>query len=178
MPRKSGVYGWYFDETPPGVPTDGCHSTDAGQLLYVGIAPREPAANGASPSRQTLRNRLRNHCRGNASSSTLRLTLGCLLAERLDLGLRRVGNSARLTFVEGEHVLSAWMADHARVAWMEHEEPWLLELELIKNLVLPLNLKDNSHGPFRAALRAARAAQREIARTLPVVPGPGGTVAG
>lgn len=178
VPRKSGVYGWYFDEEPPGVPTDGCHSTDAGWLLYVGIAPREPAANGAQPSRQTLWNRLRNHYRGNASSSTLRLTLGCLLAERLDLGLRRVGNTARLTFVAGEHVLSDWMADRARVVWMEHEEPWRLELELISSLVLPLNLKDNSHGSFRPALRAARSAQREKARNLPVVPSPGGTVAG
>jgi hypothetical protein len=178
VPRKSGVYAWYFDEEPPGVPTDGCHSTDAGRLLYVGIAPREPAANGAPPSRQTLWNRLRNHYRGNASSSTLRLTLGCLLAEHLDLSLRRVGNTARLTFVAGEHVLSDWMADHARVVWMEHEEPWRLELELINNLVLPLNLKDNSHGSFRPALRAARAAQREKARILPVVPSPRGTVAG
>jgi hypothetical protein len=34
---------------------------------------------------------IRYHYTGNASGSTLRLTLGCLLAERLGIQLRRVG---------------------------------------------------------------------------------------
>ena len=44
-----------------------------------------------------LRKRLRGHLRGNASGSTLRLTLGCLLADQLRLKLRPVGASKRLT---------------------------------------------------------------------------------
>ena len=45
----------------------------------------------AAPSRQTLRSRLRDHVAGNAFSSTLRLTLGCLLADRLGITLQQVG---------------------------------------------------------------------------------------
>jgi hypothetical protein len=28
VPREPGVYAWYFDEIPDGVPTDGCHRVD------------------------------------------------------------------------------------------------------------------------------------------------------
>src|SRR4051812_39064797 len=38
VPRAAGIYAWYFDEIPPGVPTTGCHVAPHGQvLLYVGI---------------------------------------------------------------------------------------------------------------------------------------------
>jgi hypothetical protein len=70
------VYAWYFDVVPPGVPTERRHTTDAGALLYVGIAPKQPPANGRPASRQSLRTRVRYHYRGNAAGSTLRLTLG------------------------------------------------------------------------------------------------------
>jgi len=45
------------------------------------------------------------------------LTLGCLLSEELDIELRRVGSGKRMTFAEGEGVLSQWMADNAFVCW-------------------------------------------------------------
>jgi hypothetical protein len=77
----AGVYAWYFDRVPPGVPVDGCHIVDNAHLLYVGISPKADPANGGAPSRQTVRRRLRQHFRGNAKGSTLRLTLGCLLAD-------------------------------------------------------------------------------------------------
>lgn len=80
VPRASGIYAWYFDEVPPGVDIRGCHSVSGGVMLYVGIAPKEPARNGTLPSTQTLWNRVRYHYRGNAYGSTLRLTLGCHLA--------------------------------------------------------------------------------------------------
>jgi hypothetical protein len=57
--------------------------------------------------------RIRYHYSGNAAGSTLRLNLGCLLAERLGIQLRRVGSGQRLTFAAGEARLSAWMADNA-----------------------------------------------------------------
>src|SRR5215468_407618 len=76
VPRDPGVYGWYFDEIPPAVPTDGCHRVADLTLLYVGIAPKKP---GAQASLRTLHSRLTDHCNGNAEGSTLRLTLWCLL---------------------------------------------------------------------------------------------------
>ena len=56
---------------------------------------------GDLSSQQTLRQRLRTHYAGNAEGSTLRKTLGCLLAEELGIQLRRVGSGNRKTFVGG-----------------------------------------------------------------------------
>ncbi|MGB8938941.1 MAG: hypothetical protein WCD21_01675 [Streptomyces sp.] len=134
----------------------------AGRLLYVGIAPRY-MANRAST--QNLRTRVRYHYRGNAAGSTLRLTLGCLLG----LELRRVGSGKRMTFGRtGEATLSAWMAENARVCWIEHAEPWTVESELISRLDLPLNLDQNRHNSFHGRLKDVRAQARQRARALPI----------
>jgi hypothetical protein len=168
VPAVAGVYAWYFDRVPPGVPTNGCHLAHGATLLYVGISPKAPPAKG-TPSRQTVRHRIRYHYRGNAEGSTLRLTLGCLLAEELGIGLRRVGSGRRMTFgPDGESRLTAWMADHACVVWTVTDRPWELERQLIRSLVLPLNLDQNQHSPFHQRLSEIRAAQRTRARALPI----------
>ncbi|RYC05745.1 hypothetical protein EUA94_17755 [Nocardioides zhouii] len=164
-----GVYAWYFDEVPAVVPTDGCVRHDGHTLLYVGISPGKPPANGRGPSRQTVRSRLRYHYRGNAYGSTLRLTLGSLLADDLGIELRLVGSGTRLTFASGEAELSRWMGRHAHVCWLETPEPWLLEHDMLQHNVLPLNLDQNGHSPFRQTLSAIRGAQRARARSLPVI---------
>jgi hypothetical protein len=85
VPKSAGVYAWYFDEIPPGVPTAECHRSAEGQvLLYVGIGPKE-AKGARTPGTRTLHDRLRDHLVGNAEGSTLRLTLGCLLADHLGI---------------------------------------------------------------------------------------------
>lgn len=164
-PRRSGVYGWYFDAPPPGVPTAGCVQSGRWWLLYVGIAPKAPPTNGKPPSRATLRSRLRQHFGGTAGGSTLRFTLGCLLSNELGLNLAAAGTSGRGIFTaEREAELSRWMARHARVCWVEHPAPWLLEHELLGRLTLPLNLHGNEGSAFRAELSACRAAARAQAR--------------
>jgi len=138
-------------------------------LLYAGLAPKAPPKNGSPPSSQSLRSRFRHHLRGNAAGSTLRLTLGCLLAERLGIELRRTGSGKRLTFGRaGESALSAWMDENAFVCWTLCEQPWILEAEVIRSVNLPLNLDQNRHHAFWSVLRACRAAARARARTLPV----------
>lgn len=87
VPKSSGVYAWYLREVPRGVPSADCIQSNGLTLLYVGIAPRPPAKNGRSSTR-TLRSRLRQHYALNAAGSTLRLTLGCLLAQQLEGGGR------------------------------------------------------------------------------------------
>ena len=169
VPAVPGVYAWYFDSAPPGVTTDDCVRGDAGHLLYVGISPKAPSRDGLKQSRQTLRTRVRYHYRGNAAGSTLRLTLGSLLADEIGIGLRRVGSGSRLTFSDGEAVLSQWMSDHARVCWVETPAPWLVESMLIRSVRLPLNLDQNKHSGFHEQLRLARARQRELARGQEVV---------
>lgn len=164
VPAESGVYAWYFDVLPPGLPADGVLRAEFGYLLYVGIAPRAPRRTDGRPSVQNLRKRIRNHFRGNASGSTLRKSLGALLSSELGIKLQSVGRSERLTFGDGEAVLSAWMEEHARVCWFVDAEPWLIEEELIAGLVLPLNLSGNRHGSFYAELSQARDVQRRAAR--------------
>ncbi|GID91673.1 hypothetical protein Adi01nite_10850 [Amorphoplanes digitatis] len=170
VPAAAGVYAWYFAPPPTSVPIDGCHTVDGWTLLYVGISPKAPPSNGTQPSRQTIRKRIRYHYRGNAYGSTLRLTLGCLLATELDIQLRRVGSGTRMTFGPmGERRLTDWMAGHARVAWVTTAEPWTAEATMIKQRVLPLNLDQNRHCAFHQHLSAARADQRAGARSLPVL---------
>ena len=72
VPAAPGVYAWYFKRAPPHVPTECCVASDGKVLLYVGISPKAPPANGRPASRQNLRTRLRYHMRGNAEGSTLR----------------------------------------------------------------------------------------------------------
>jgi hypothetical protein len=138
-------------------------------LLYVGISPKAPPKNGKPPSRQTLRSRIRYHYRGNAEGSTLRLTLGCLLTEKLGIELRRVGSGKRRTFSQGERFLDEWMKENAFVCWAECNEPWIIEEQLISTLSLPLNLDQNTHHPFCSVLKAIRREAANRARELPVV---------
>lgn len=169
VPKSPGVYAWYFDEIPGDVPTQGCHRVFGHTLLYVGISPSAPPTNGRSPSRQTLWSRIRYHYRGNAYGSTLRLTLGCLLAGRLGIQLRRVGSGTTRTFTNpGEQALDVWMAQHAKVVWAAVECPWELEAQLIRNWSLPLNIMDNARHSFCSTLRGIRAAAVDRARELPV----------
>jgi hypothetical protein len=138
-------------------------------LLYVGIAPKAPPRNGRPASKTTLHQRISYHLTGNAEGSTLRLTLGCLLAERLGIQLRRIGSGKTKTFTNpGEQRLDAWMAGHARIVWMETAEPWVLEEELIGTLSLPLNLAGNRRHPFWKALGAIRSQAVMQAALLPI----------
>lgn len=139
------------------MPTSGCVEHKGLVLLYAGIAPRKPSVAGAR-SGATLRSRRRQHFRGNASGSTMRLTLGCLL----DFQLCRVGR--RLTFGNAEAALNDWMQANAFACWMTSAQPWVIEAELIRSVSLPLNLQQNDQHAFSSTLRACRAAARRKAR--------------
>lgn len=159
-PDLPGIYAWYFRTLSGDIDASRCIEVQGRKLLYVGIAPRAPGRSVA-----TLRSRLRNHYRGNAEGSTLRLTLGCLLG----LELRRLGGGRVMTFGAAELDLSSWMADHAFVTWIEDPRPWLLESVLIRSLDLPLNLDQNANHPFHARLSELRRDARRRAQMLPVL---------
>ena len=146
----AGLYGWWFDHVPACVPLDGVTVRDEWRLLYVGIAPSR------SGGRATLRSRIgRNHLGRRASASTLRRTLGCLLAA--DLGLTATRTSpGKYTFGEGEDALTRWMQKHARVSWVATDSPWSVESAVIESLTLPLNIEFNSSHPFCAELKRMR----------------------
>jgi hypothetical protein len=155
MPKAAGVYAWYFAGVPGPIDVSACHSFDGMPMLYVGIAPKRPYKDGRRSS-STLHQRVLYHFKGNAEGSTLRLTLGCLLAGSLGIELRRVGSGARRTFSDGEWVLSEWMQRNARVCWQVHPEPWDVEEQLIHRYDLPLNLDQNKRNAFHPELTAAR----------------------
>ena len=173
IPATAGVYGWWFLRLPTDLDVTGCRIFKGHVLLYTGISPRRPPANGRRPSAQNLRKRIVTHYTGNAEGSTLRKTLGCLLADELGIELRRVGSGSRMTFLAGEQRLSAWMGENARVAWVARPEPWELEDYLIRNLDVPLNLDGNARNAFHPSLSAIRAAAVARARRLPVMANPG-----
>mgnify|MGYP002713168312 CR=1 FL=1 len=162
IPSESGVYAWYFKQIPTVIPTQDCHYHNNFTLLYVGIAPSRPT------SSNTLRKRITQHYRSNAFGSTLRLSLGCLLADELGIELRRVGSGNRQTFGPGENTLSSWMEQNAFITWTQHPEPWVLEDELIQQLSLPLNLRDNENHPFHPQLTTIRSQAKTRAKELPI----------
>jgi hypothetical protein len=171
VPPEPGVYAWFFRELPDSrITRERLHHAHDLPLLYVGISPKRPPSHGGQASRQNLRKRIQYHYRGNAAGSTLRCTLGCLLAVRLGLELRRVGSGGRLTFSLGEAQLTQWMAENALVTWLATPTPWVAESALIGELDLPLNLDQNRSNAFYHLLVEARHSARERARALPVLP--------
>lgn len=165
VPAVSGVYFWWFKDIPPNVPTEGCITREGFTLLYVGISPDKK---GKPNSRATLRTRIRTHYSGNAEGSTLRRTLGVLLAKESGFSLRRVGSGKRTTFTHlGEQWLDRWMGLNARVYWLTNDEPWLLEEQLITGIALPLNIQGNNH-VFRSVLSAMRSQAMAEAKLLAI----------
>jgi hypothetical protein len=176
VPKSPGVYAWYFSRVPGGIDASLAEEVDGMKLLYVGISPKEPPTNGRARSRSTLRDRLRTHYSGNAAGSTLRKTLGCLLAEELGLSLRRVGSGNRVTLTNpGEQRLDQWMERNAYVTWVTTDRPWEVELEILRSgLLLPLNIRDNPSVAHTAYLQGVRREAMKAAGTLPILADSGG----
>lgn len=153
--KAKGIYGWWFRENSLPVPAVGTAQSSAGSLLYVGVGP--VGANSGSD----LRIRLGNHISGNSTCSTLRRSLGCLLAEKLNLRFRvtrtsKGGKTLHYGLGEGEAILTAWMEAHASVCWVEHSQPWLLEASALQLVRLPLNVRGNRHCEFSGVLHQMR----------------------
>lgn len=160
-PRDKGVYAWWFTRGALAVPAREYAMVDGRELLYVGIAPQRPSATGQE-SKSCLRARLLTHATRHASRSTLRLTLGSLLVDKLGLELgmhaRRASWGSR-----GESDLTRWMGEHARVNWVVDEEPWVIEDELLVGAPLALNV-DGRRDAFAVSLSARRKELRRAAR--------------
>ena len=163
VPTERGAYACFFKEIPGVTPTDGCITKDGLTLLYVGISPKD------NSSKENLRKRITNHYKGNANGSTLRLTLGVLLAEKSGFPLRRVGSGNKMTFTHiGEQWLHRWMEKNAFVCWVKHPEPWVLEKDLLKTLSCPLNIQGNKDHLFADKMSGMRKDAKRMARETPI----------
>ena len=161
-----GVYAWFFKNIPGNALIDDCVTKGPLRLLYVGISPDKI---GKPNSRQNLRRRITTHFQGNAEGSTLRRSLGVLLAETSGYPLRRVGSGKRMTLTHsGEQWLDDWMTENAFVCWLEHQAPWEFEDELLSSLSLPLNIKGNRDHPFAKVLTETRIQAIRDAREWPI----------
>ena len=99
-------------------------------MLYIG-------ASGAS-----LRQRLHTHLRDDSQASTFRMSLGALLAEELQLKVRRVPSNHFFGFEpEDERRLTEWICTHLDVAWLVAERPVLEERRLIHSRNPMLNIR-------------------------------------
>ena len=157
IPDRGGIYAWWFDEEIPSVPLDGTLLHGQYRLLYIGIAPRAPSADG-SESRSTLRKRIvRNHLGRRIASSTLRRSLAWLLSHSFGLAIKRNAVGKAMMSRDDEERLTHWMRSHAAISLLCHEQAWTIEEDLIANgPALPLNLKGSKH-PFRQQLSVLRA---------------------
>lgn len=154
IPKQRGVYSWYFRNYPKNIPSEGCVHFEDKTLLYIGIAPSEQNKRTSS---STLFSRIRGqHVKGNARSSTLRRSLGCLLSEQLGIKFEGNDNRRKPFTQESEKKLTEWMLQNALVVWTLHDEPWKLEEEFINKLSPPLNLVHNRHHAFYTVLKAIR----------------------
>ena len=163
VPSTSGLYAWFFREIPNCVPLDGCGRHDDSVLLYVGIAPSRAS------SKSNLRKRIRQHYTADSYGSTLRQTLGVLLADQSGFPIRRVGNGKRKTLTNlGEQWLDRWMDRNAFVTWIEHSAPWEVEEDVFSEIPLPLNIQGNQHHPFSRALKRLRIEANSQAREMPI----------
>jgi hypothetical protein len=148
-----GIYAWCFDESPvPPEFCEGCVVREGRLLLYIGIA-----------DDQSLPERICDKHLVSANVSTLRLSLGCLLREKLGLELRCTSGD-NYNWGAGEAKLTEWMADHAFVAWCPHGDPHTLEQGAIARYRPPLNINGNKHHPFCEHLRALRGRCKAEAR--------------
>ena len=163
VPKFPGVYAWYFRNFPAEIPTDGCEVHQGLTLLYIGIVPKN------LQSQRTLHDRIKTHLAGNAESSTLRFSLGCILSTELKIQLRRAGSGKRKTFADGEKILDEWLANNAFVTWVIREHPWEIEKKIIQSVSLPINLKHNQSHPYHSILSEKRKAARELAQELPIL---------
>ena len=164
--KKSGIYAWYFKDITREIPVGRCNTHQGLTMLYVGICPRRPNKSGKI-SKKTLYDRINQHYKGNARSSTLRKTLGCLLEERLGIEFY-AGSDGKLKFTKcSEEALSNWMDENAFVTWKKCEGPWKYEKKAFSEFFLPLNLQGNKqNNEFYSTLKEIRKKALEKARAM------------
>lgn len=108
----AGLYSWWGDDEARGVLAAGLDVNALPPLLYAGQAGATKWPSGKR-SNATLRSRIgQQHIRGNARSSTFRLTLSTILLVELGLIPAPGGNLTP----ESNRNVSEWIATHLRVA--------------------------------------------------------------
>jgi predicted GIY-YIG superfamily endonuclease len=170
IPCQPAVYAWYFKKIK-NLPKNFHYPIENGEIIcqekngivlnlyYIGI----------SGNNNYLRKRLNQHFNGNAESSTLRYSLGCLLSEHLDIKLQIKAKSSKRFSKNhciklGENVLSKWLSENAFISFFSCDDKTTaekIEKWLISKVSLPLNIEHNSKHPFCRELKKIRKTHRD-----------------
>ena len=105
----------------------------------------------------SLRRRALQHVVGDSRTSSLRMTVGALLAGDLDLDPVGDGSRTYFNFGDGERRLTQWLCAHTRVAVHPCSQPFAIEKWLLREYAIPLNLSERKRHPFSKYLMALRA---------------------
>jgi hypothetical protein len=152
--RNAGLYSWWADDAARRL-----LGTELGAelvpLIYAGQAGATKWPSG-TPSAATLASRVGGqHIRGNARSSTFRLTISAVLMRPLDL---IPGDRGRLTPASNK-IVSEWIADHLTVATapiIDRDTLSTIEAQVVHALDPPLNLDHCAPTAMRALLTKLR----------------------
>lgn len=154
---NAGLYSWWGDEEARRVLAAGLDVDGLPPLLYAGQAGATKWPSGKR-SNATLGSRIgQQHIRGNARSSTFRLTLSTVLL--VELGLTPAPGG-RLT-PESNRVVSDWIAVHLRVAiapFADRDRLGVVEATVVGRLDPPLNLDHCRASAIRSRLTELRRA--------------------
>jgi hypothetical protein len=151
---RPGMYAWWGDEEARAILGEEI-GAELPPLLYVGQtgATRWPSGTRSSA---TLASRIGGqHIRGNARSSTFRLTISSLLLQRFNL----VAVTGGKLDAPSNASVSAWIADHLRVAispYDDRDSLGAMEAEAVTRLDPPLNLGHCLPSEARSRLTALR----------------------
>lgn len=151
---RPGMYAWWSDDLARDI-LGGAIGAALPTLLYVGQAGATKWPSGKR-SQATLASRIGpQHIRGNARSSTFRLTISVLLLSRLGL----VPAAGGKLDARSNSLVSAWIAEHLRVSIAPYDDRDTLaavEAEVAKQLDPPLNLGHCLPSEARARLTDLR----------------------
>jgi hypothetical protein len=158
-----GMYAWWSDEQARTILGEEI-GAELPPLLYVGQAGATKWPSGTRSS-ATLASRIGGqHIRGNARSSTFRLTISSLLFRRFNL-VAVIGGKLD---PPSNALVSAWIADHLRVAIAPYDDRDTLgdiEAQVVTRLDPPLNLGHCLPSEARSRLTTLRRLlPRETAR--------------
>ncbi len=166
IPDEPGAYAVFFDsgtcllERSGYLDFDNVYppSFDGFDLLYVGA------------TMDSLRRRAMQHVVGDSRTSSLRMTVGALLAGDLDLDPVGDGSRTYFNFGDGERRLTQWLCAHTRVAVHPCPQPFAIEKWLLREYAVPLNLSERKRHPFSKYLMALRAVYAGRSKTPLITP--------
>jgi hypothetical protein len=164
VPDEPGIYGWWFDAAVLSAQSERTLSRDGLCLLYIGIAPKGPTEHGRKA--RTIRDRLKNHCRGRLCSSTLRRTLAALYAVEQGFEIARLHSGKPFMSTADERRLSDWMNEHAKIGFTATQEPWLIEAEILRAAFASEHCRIDEHISPRTEKASSTAASNKVTLML------------